>query len=311
MSAPCVSVIIPVWNGERYIHEALRSVLSQTFQDYEIICVDDGSIDSSVIELQKYGKRLRIFQQLRSGQGVARNTGATHARGEFIAFLDQDDCWYPNKLASQVEVLRNQADVVLVHCNSDRMNSKGEITNRSVTLTEMPFAIQSPIGQLIGHGLILASTMMVRRETFDRVGGFDAELRGFEDFDLTARLVQKGRFLFLEEPAACYRVHQGGFSQVGGLSVVQSRHRFFLKMRAYYAGDDSKMKIIRGMLAECYSDMGMHAWKAGDRKKARQQFIDSLRENPFKFRTYSRLVRMIILGNAFMLDCVRRSFLCP
>ena len=88
-----VTVVIPVYNGGRYLRESIDSVLAQTFHDYEIVCVDDGSTDDSPVLLQEYGARLRVVRQENSGQSAARNVGVKLARGEYIALLDQDDVW--------------------------------------------------------------------------------------------------------------------------------------------------------------------------------------------------------------------------
>jgi glycosyltransferase involved in cell wall biosynthesis len=288
---PTVSVIIPVFNGACYLREALDSVFFQTYHDYEIICVDDGSTDGSPAILGEYGERVTIIRQTNAGQGAARNAGARLAVGVYVAFLDQDDRWYPHKLERQVAAMRANHDAVLVHCNSDRMDEAGNLLQVGATLAEYPKALESPLGRLIGDGLILPSAMLVRRDVLENVGGFDPNLSGFEDFDLSVKLRMKGRFVFLEESGMCRRVHSDGFSRSGGQVVVRSRERFLLRMKGLYAGDRSKQTLISAMLAECYSDWGMHEARAGNRKEGLRMLLRSLRHNPRKFRTYSRLLR--------------------
>lgn len=288
---PDVSVVIPVYNGARYLDEALESVFAQTFNDYEVICVDDGSTDSSSAVLRRYGHRLAVISQANTGQGGARNTGVRHATGTYVAFLDQDDRWYPHKLQLQVEVLQAEPDAVLAHCNSDRMDREGRLLQVGATLAERDSAAASPLGRMLGEGLILPSAMLVRRHIFERAGGFDPELRGFEDFDLCARLRQYGRFVFLEEPGMCYRVHLDGFSQRGGGEVIRSRERFLIRMRDLYAGDREKTAFIDGMLADCYSDWGKQEVRAGHYRQGRSMLLRSLRHDPWKLRTYGRLLR--------------------
>ncbi len=293
---PTVSVVILVYNGEQYLRSALDSVFAQTFQDFEIVCVDDGSTDRSLAVISEFGKRVMVVQQRNAGQGAARNAGVRHASGRYVAFLDQDDRWYPAKLERQVQVLENEPEVVLVYCNSDRMDAEGNLVGTGVTLAERKKALASPLGRLSGEGLILPSSMMVRRCVFEQIGGFDTELRGFEDFDLSARLRQHGRFVFLEEPGMCYRVHQEGFSRSGGLAVVRSRERFLLRMQALYAGDTGKQTLIRALLAECYSDWGISKVRSGEVREGRRYLWRSLQYDPYKFRTYSRLFRSVLMG---------------
>lgn len=293
---PLVSVVIPAYNGERFLRESLESVFAQTFHNYEIICVDDGSTDGSYALLQQYGARVRVIQQANSGQSAARNAGVRQATGAFVAFLDQDDRWYPSKLAQQVAVLNAEPDVVLVHCNYDRMDGDGRVLVAGAALVERTSALTSPLGRLIGEALVFPSAMMVRRDVFQRVGGFDPELRGFEDFDLIARLKQEGGFVLSNESGMAYRLHGGGFSRAGGMGVIRSRERFLIRMRALYAGDRAKNALIDRMLSDCYSDWGMHDAKNGQPRKGWVKLIQALRQDPSKFRTYSRLLRVSLLA---------------
>ena len=288
---PVVSVILPIYNGERYLQDALDSVFAQTFCDYEVVCVDDGSIDQSLQILAQYGSRLTVFRQPNAGQGAARNYGVHVSAGRYLAFLDQDDRWYPHKLAQQVDVLEASKATVMVYCNSDRMNADGRITDVGTTKEEQPRARESLLGRLIGEGLVLPSSMLVRREVFDRVGGFDPQLRGFEDFDLCARLTQQGYIAFLEKSGFSYRVHEGCFHQVSGGAITYSRERFLLRMRELYAGDSQRQVWINKMLAECYSDWGIDEVRAGNRSAGRRRLLRSLGLNPLKVRTYSRFLR--------------------
>jgi glycosyltransferase involved in cell wall biosynthesis len=291
---PLVSVVIPVYNGERFLKESLESVFAQTFQDYDIVCVDDGSTDGSVALLQQYGSRVRVISQANAGQSAARNAGVRQATGAFVAFLDQDDLWYPAKLAQQVAVLNVEPDVVVVHCNYNRMDAKGRVVVTGAAIAERSSALASPLGRLIGEALVFPSAMMVRRDVFQRVGGFDSELRGFEDFDLIARLKQQGRFVLLHESGMGYRLHAGGFTRAGGLGVIRSRERFLIRMRMLYAEDDEKEILIKQMLADCYSDWGMHEAREGQPRKGWGKLIQALQQDPWKFRTYSRLVRVFL-----------------
>ena len=288
---PSVSVILPIYNGERYLQEAVDSVFAQTFCDYEVVCVDDGSIDRSLQSLAQYGSRLSVVRQANAGQSAARNQGVHASSGRYLAFLDQDDRWYPHKLSQQVDELEACKDTVMVYCSSDRMNADGGIIQVGATKAEQPQAKESLLGRLIGEGLVLPSSMLVRREVFERVGGFDSQLCGFEDFDLCARLTQQGRIVFLEESGLSYRVHESSFHRAGGRIIVRSRERFLLRMRELYAGDSQRQALINEMLAECYSDWGMDEVRAGDRSVGQQRLLRSLRHNPLKFRTYSRFLR--------------------
>lgn len=289
---PLVSIVIPVYNGERFLNESLESVFAQTFRDYEVVCVDDGSTDGSCALLKEYGARVRVIQQANAGQSAARNAGVRHATGVYVAFLDQDDRWYPSKLAQQVAILNTAPDVALVHCNYDMIDADGRMLLAGAALVERASALASPLGRLIGETLVFPSAMLLRRDIFQRVGGFCHELRGFEDFDLIARLKLQGRFVLINESGMAYRVHAEGFSQAGRGEVIRSRESFLLRMRALYADDRSKDVIVARMLADCYSDWGMHDAKNGHLHRGWGKLIQSLKQNPCKLRTYSRFVRI-------------------
>lgn len=288
---PTISVVIPVYNGARYLAEALESVFAQTYSDYEVVCVDDGSTDASVRIIKGFGNRIALVQQRNAGGCAARNEGVRRSSGPYAAFLDQDDRWYPRKLEQQVKALDANPDAVLALCNSDRMDTEGRLLQVGATVTERPGLLTEPLGRLIGEDQLLSSAIMVRREAFARAGMFDEHLHGFEDFDLAARLRQEGRFLFIEEPGMCYRINEGGQSQSGGLRIIRSRERFLLKMKDLYAADAEKQALIRLMLADCYSDWGWREVGAGNSRAGREKLRQSIGQNPLKIRTYSRFLR--------------------
>lgn len=289
-----VTVVIPVYNGGRYLRESIESALAQTFHDYEIVCVDDGSTDDSAALLEEYGQRIRVVRQKNSGQSAARNAGVKLAHGEYIAFLDQDDVWYPSKIQSQVAVLDAEPDVVLVHCNFDRIDERGQMLERGAGRTERTSALGSSMGQLIGEALIFPSAMMIRKAGYERIGGFHQALQGFEDFDLIARLKEQGRFVMVEERGMAYRMHGAGFTRTGGIHVIRSRETFLRRMGDLYRGHRNKQAIVKNMLADCYSDWGIHDVRSGNRQEGRVKLLQSIGCNPFKFRTYSRLLRAFL-----------------
>jgi len=291
---PKVSVVMPVYNGERFLRESLDSVFAQTFQDFELLCIDDGSADNSVTVLEQYGSRLRVVRQQNAGQSAARNAGVALAKGEYVAFLDQDDLWYPSKLAGQVTTLEADNQVVLVHCNFDRIDENGRMLQEAAGLVERSSALASSMGELIGEALIFPSAMMIRKDAYQRSGGFCSELQGFEDFDLIARLKQQGAFVMLNERGMAYRVHGQGFTRAGGLHIIRSREKFLRRMEELYRGDRGKETIVQRMLADCYSDWGILEVRSGNKPEGRRKLLQSLSCNPVKLRTYSRLLRALL-----------------
>ncbi len=181
-SAPRTSVIIPVYNGERYLLDALDSVFAQTYRPLDVIVIDDGSTDGSAAIAQSF-KELRYLYQMNQGVATARNLGIQVAQGEFIAFLDQDDVWTPNKLEVQIGLLRERPELgfVLAH---QRVFFEPE--------TEFPRWLRKGL-EAQDHLGFLPGTLVVRKNVFARVGFFDTAYRfGYDDAEWLFRAKDSG-----------------------------------------------------------------------------------------------------------------------
>lgn len=173
-SSRLVSAIIPVYNCEQYLAEAIESVLAQTYRPLEIIVVDDGSTDQSANIARSY-KEIQYIYQPNQGVSVARNTGLAAAQGEFIAFLDADDVWLPNKLKVQVEYLTEHSHIEFTICRMQ--NFVDPMVNFPPGATNVPLMREQ----------IQLNATVARREVFNRVGGFDPSYRIAQDFDWVTR----------------------------------------------------------------------------------------------------------------------------
>jgi len=204
MSAPqpLVSVIIPTYNRAHFLPAAIDSVLAQDYQPYELIVVDDGSTDGTAAILQAYPQVRSIFQP-NQGQSVARNKGVAASRGEFIAFLDSDDLWSPNKLTLQVRF----------HLSNPQF---GYSIAHAVTFYEAdcPRASWPEPEMLNGpHASRIPSSLMVHRDVFERIGGFNPLFRLSEDLDWFLRAQDTGMILgILPETLLQRRIHDANIS---------------------------------------------------------------------------------------------------
>ncbi|MEL7505515.1 MAG: glycosyltransferase family A protein [Cyanobacteria bacterium J06554_6] len=211
-SLPTVSVVIPAYNAMAYLPEALSSVLCQTFKNYEVIIVNDGSIDQIVEWAAALTDvRIRLLSQENRGLAGARNTGIRESRGRYLAFLDADDCWHPTKLARQVELLEQRPEVGVVYTWMKLINSDGVPTGRTVkNRTEGRIWSQLILRNCVGSG----STPMVRRECFHRVGDFDENLGSYmEDRDMWLRIAPVYDFSVVKEILVDYRQHPASASK--------------------------------------------------------------------------------------------------
>lgn len=203
LSHPIVSVIIPTFNRAASVKEAIESVLGQTFQDFEVIVVDDGSTDNTKELLSvEYGDKIVYIFQSNKGVSAARNTGIRAATGKYIAFLDSDDLWLPDKLAKQIELFEMLSDNVgLVHCSVYNEVQGQRTTNwarlRGDVLKERLLNDE--------RAMLWIPAAVIRRECFERIGLFDESLRRSEDKDLCLRLTRHYHIDFIEEPLVVLR----------------------------------------------------------------------------------------------------------
>jgi glycosyltransferase involved in cell wall biosynthesis len=210
---PLISVIIPAFNASEFIGETLDSVFSQTFTDFEVIVINDGSPDTQELErvLQRFPAKLRYLKQENQGAAVARNTGLRAAEGEFVAFLDADDIWLPTFMAQQLDLLkRNRVDFVFADAV---LFGDSPIAGRTFMQIEPPRGEVTPENLLSVKVTVLTSTVLARKAPILEVGLFDVSMRRGQDFDLWLRLAKAGvRFAYHREVLARHRIVESGLS---------------------------------------------------------------------------------------------------
>ncbi|HEX2829534.1 MAG TPA: glycosyltransferase [Burkholderiales bacterium] len=214
--APVVSVIIPVYNCREYIREALDSILSQDFGNIEILIVDDGSDDFAYSTLADLDPRIRVFRRDKGGVSRARNFAMSQARGEFFAFLDADDVWFPGKLSAQAAYLEAHPEVGVVFGGFIRWErgedgeypaAAGLVRNCSTLARPEPTRSGWIYTRLLLGLLVGMNTAMIRRTVYERIGGFDESLRIGEDYDFWLRASRVAEMDCLDAPIALYRMH--------------------------------------------------------------------------------------------------------
>ena len=212
MSSPSVSVCMPVYNTERYVAEAVESILAQTFGDFEFIIIDDGSTDGSRAILERYAKqddRIRLISRPNTGIGGARNEALGLARGELIAVMDSDDVALPERFEVQVAYLREHPEVVCLGSKVQFIDEAGRF------LYEEPDAMDHEAIQevaLRGYCPLSQCSMMMRREAVLAIKGYDPELSSAEDLDLVLRLGERGKLVNLPQVLQKYRWHDQSIS---------------------------------------------------------------------------------------------------
>jgi glycosyltransferase involved in cell wall biosynthesis len=209
--APSVSVVIPAYGHAAFIAETLASVFRQSFRDFEIIVINDGSPDHTADVLRPFVEsgRIRYYEQPNAGQAAARNSGLQQANGEFIAFLDDDDVWPEDKLAWQIRCLRARPQAVAAY-GFAHLTGNGQDFRRPVAAGP-----SGPIKDslLCGNFIVSPGQVLMRTRDLRAVGGFDETVRGADDWDLWLRLADRGSFEYEERCALRYRYHAGNASR--------------------------------------------------------------------------------------------------
>lgn len=204
-----ITVIIPTYNSAKYIKEAVDSALSQTYKDIEIIVVDDGSTDNTKDVLKKYidNGKIRYIYQANGGPASARNKGINNSSGEFIAFLDADDIWFPDKLKKQIPLFNN-SDIGLVYSDMEFFGDKFKYCYYSEILKRKMLK-GYVYKNLILENFIPTSSVVIKRRILYDVGFFneDRKLFAVEDYDLWLRITKKYKVDFINELLVKYRIH--------------------------------------------------------------------------------------------------------
>lgn len=291
---PVVSVVIPVYNGGRYLADAIQSVLDQTYRDFEVVVVDDGSTDDSEAVAKGFGEAIRYLHQANGGVCKARNAGIAAAHGAYIAFLDQDDLWLPNKLAEQVTYLENHREIAAVYCQC-KVTGEGWLRS-DVYYTEL---VKDDIIGVISGPCLLMTTTLFRKDVLGKIGGFDEMLvgAGGEDMDLTVRLKQVAQVAYLPTVLAEYRMH-GSNNSTHSERLLYNHGLYLRKCRDLYGSNPQVARFLDQRDVAYLSDLGNLQVKAGSIKEGRATLREAIRSSWKKqanakmfMRSIRRLVR--------------------
>ena len=288
---PKVSVLIPSYNSEQFLAEAIDSALNQTFQDLEIIVIDDGSKDSSGEIAKRYQQlhpqKVRYLYQENAGLAVARNVGLRSAYGEYIAILDSDDIWLPEHIQEAVQTLDADHNIGLVHANYTRVDEEGKIL--STPQRDLRFLS----GKMFEHIFlrradIACPTVVFRKKCSDQVGGFDQNLTrlGCEDRELWLRIAQISQIMYINKVHAYYRMRHN--------SMSKNREKMLLA-RQYVVDKFCPAKQEGGLrgsaLAKIHQDCANELLFSQNFNDAVQEYLISISYRPFTFWTWLNLFK--------------------
>lgn len=236
---PLISIIIPSYNNGRYIPQAIRSVLAQEYQPLEIIVIDDGSTDDTMVQLEPFQNNIYYNYQQNAGSGAARNNGLRRAGGKYVLFLDADDWLLPGKLHKQVQILESNATLGAVHSGWRVVNEKGEKFKDVEPWQQAPHL---NLDSWLQWKPVRLGAMMITQAWLSRVGFFDPELKQSQDLDLMLRLAVAGcPMVWLREVTMCYRLHQDSTIRAGAANHPQ----FALRVLDKFFADANLPQRIR------------------------------------------------------------------
>jgi glycosyltransferase involved in cell wall biosynthesis len=283
-----VSVIIPAHNAEAYIEETIRSALAQTHADLEIIVVDDGSTDRTAERVRAFGDRLVLRVQPNAGVAAARNTGARLATGEWLAFLDADDLWEPEKTERQLL----SSDAPMTYTDRFNIGAKGDLPDVQSQVTPMHEGdLFVPL--LLEGNFITASSVMLKANVFHSVDGFFTGLSGTADWDLAVRVAAEHRIGFCDEPLVRYRFHPAGMSRDYRRMWVQ-RHTVVARALALPRGKALSWTTRRRAWAHTWITNAWEAGQAGQLGTAVLAYGRSARWWPVDRRPYKETLKLWI-----------------
>jgi glycosyltransferase involved in cell wall biosynthesis len=282
---PKVSVIIPTHNRAEFLRSAIASVLNQTFQDFEIIIIDDASKDHTQEVIANFNDaRIKVIHnQISKGAAGARNIGLINTSGEYIAFLDDDDEWLPEKLKIQTCLLDNSpSEVGGIYTYSF---IKEKVSGRVLSIWNYE------IKEFSKENVITTSSVLLRRECFEKCGLFDENMPTGSDYDMWIRISENFSFEIIKDALVNYYIHENRLSinygkKIRGLEILFEKH-------------DNLFKKDFKEYSRMYLSLGVFYCYKGELQKGRRAFSKSIRMNPFEIRGYFNFLLSLLGAERF------------
>lgn len=275
---PKVSIIIPAYNALPYLPQTVESALEQTFEDFELLIVNDGSTDGFRDWATCLNdKRIRIIHQDNQGLGAARNTGIKQAKGQYLAFLDADDLWLPTKLNEQIAELDTYPEIGLTHTSVSYIDAQGNKLRNDIRANGRGNVWRHVVAYNSYYLVLCGSTPLIRRECFDKVGMFSTELSFSQDWEMWIRIAHHYNFSTIQKPLVLYRQHGKNMSK-SYTSALQSFHKIIED--TFSTVEPTLAYLKREAYGRVYMMMAWRAYRAGDHRAARNFQLRSLKLFP-------------------------------
>lgn len=315
---PRVSIIVPAYNCERYIEEALDSVFAQDYPNKEVIVVNDGSSDATLSILQAYDKPIVIVDQANAGAAAARNTGMEKATGQYLAFLDADDIWLVGKLTRQVRFLEEHADYGLVYSNwvCWTPDEHGRFIRQDFANQRNGILVKQAVSgwvysDLVTDPVLWTSCILIRRSIYQKVGKFDVTLKLGEDYDYWLRISRETKIHKLDDIHAVYRHHDDSITHRPNYTNFE----YLVLKRALdkwgYDCPDGKMldrRFVKQRLANMSFGFAYGNYHYGDPAIAIRSLLSSLRYRPFHAKSWLYILLAVLrLGRNYIANGLKKQ----
>lgn len=287
-----ISVVIPLYNKEQSIASTLQTVLKQTYQDFEIVIVNDGSTDHSVEEVAKVpDPRIRLIHQSNAGVSAARNRGIAEARGEFVAFLDADDEWNPDYLKTQYKLTQKYPECSVFACNYEFKDAQGKVT--PTIIRKLPFKGEDGILSnyfevaSCSHPPLWTSAVMVKKNAIQSIGGFPIGIKSGEDLLTWARLAVNGKIAYAKQAYAVFNVEGYSISEKPK-RIPAEQDIVGQELKALLKAHPSKgLRLYNALWHKMRSSIYL---RLKMRKKSIREALISIKYNPLNYKLYIYIV---------------------
>ncbi len=282
---PLVSVIMPTYNCAVYLQESIESVLARTYDAYEVVVIDDGSTDNTKLVLKPYMEKIKYIDLGRNeGLPTARNLGIQSAKGEYVAFLDADDIWMPEKLEMSIDQFMKNPDAGMVYSKHINIDSKSQFLEGKIRR-------RLPSGNIFTQlffeqNFIICSSVVVRKEVFNKTALFDSGLVNCQDWDMWLRIAFYYKAIGIDVPLVKYR-HSAKSLSKNRNNVLKYQKVIIDKIYTMFKDSENGIneKMYKKRLAAHYAKIGRHYTRMGDKVVARENFRLSLKMDPINIRT--------------------------
>jgi glycosyltransferase involved in cell wall biosynthesis len=306
-TSPLVSIVIPTYNYGRFISETVDSALAQSYSPVEVIVVDDGSTDDTRDRLAGYGDHIRYIHQQNRGLSAARNTGIGAARGEFVALLDSDDLWLPDKLERQVAVCIQEPQTGLVATERFAINETGQRLDYVAERCSRDGFCELTMRDLLEFPAFSPSSVLARKDALLTVGGFDERLKAVEDMHMWVRIAAKFRVLRLNATLTGQRFHLKSMSYQAD-SMLRNHQQALDELFTGIPQLQHQPRWRRVAEARMYREVAFMRYSSGNRLGALLDLLRSSSRWPFALRNLQAEKRRLERARMFLkYSLARRS----